>query len=83
MGGVVACSTGSHHACYSSFLALVSSPWSNQYFPPMDDGFLPNQRLRAMEIEANKIFDIYRKQYVLRHTIGVEACHRSTIAQRM
>lgn len=39
------------------------SPWSNTYFPPMDDGFVPDARLRAMEIEANKIFDIYRKQY--------------------
>jgi len=40
------------------------SPWSNSYYPPLDDGFLPNQRLRNMEIEANKIFDIYRKQSV-------------------
>lgn len=39
------------------------SCWSNQYFPPMDDGFLPNERLRTMELEANAIFDIYRKQY--------------------
>lgn len=39
------------------------SPWSNTYFPPMDDGFQPDARLRAMEVEANKIFDIYRKQY--------------------
>lgn len=39
------------------------SPWSNTYFPPLDDGFVPDARLRAMEIEANKIFDIYRKQY--------------------
>jgi capping protein (actin filament) muscle Z-line, beta len=29
----------------------------------MEDGFLPNSRLRAMEVEANKIFDIYRRQY--------------------
>lgn len=39
------------------------SPWSNQYFPALDDGFLPDQRLRTLEIEANRIFDIYRKQY--------------------
>jgi len=39
------------------------SPWSNNYFPPLDDGFKPSDRLRAMEVEANKIFDIYRKQY--------------------
>ena len=29
----------------------------------MDDGFLPDSRLRGMEVEANRIFDIYRKQY--------------------
>ena len=29
----------------------------------MEDGFVPDARLRAMELEANKIFDIYRKQY--------------------
>jgi len=39
------------------------SPWSNQYFPEMEDGFLPTQRLRQMEIEANDIFDTYRKLY--------------------
>ena len=54
--------------CHDHFIpcigAVVSSPWSNQYYPPMDDGFLPNSRLRTMEIEANKVFDVYRKQYV-------------------
>ena len=39
------------------------SPWSNQYFPPMEDGFMPDSRLRTLEVEANKIFDIYRRQY--------------------
>jgi len=39
------------------------SPWSNQYFPPLDDGFMPNSKLRAMEVEANKVFDVYRKLY--------------------
>lgn len=39
------------------------SPWSNQYFPEMEDGFLPTQRLRSMEIEANAVFDTYRKLY--------------------
>jgi len=29
----------------------------------MDDGFLPSKRLRAMEVDANKIFDTYRKLY--------------------
>ena len=39
------------------------SPWSNAYYPAMEDGFMPDARLRALEVEANKIFDIYRKQY--------------------
>jgi capping protein beta len=39
------------------------SPWSNQYFPPLDDGFLPSDRLRDMEKAANTIFDQYRKLY--------------------
>jgi len=39
------------------------SPWSNTYFPPQDDGFLPSQQLRKMEMEANDIFDTYRKFY--------------------
>jgi capping protein beta len=36
------------------------SPWSNEYFPPLD-GFLPAQKLRVLEVEANTIFDHYRK----------------------
>lgn len=39
------------------------SPWSNEYFPPTEEGFLPSDRLRAMEIEANQLFDVYRKMY--------------------
>jgi len=39
------------------------SPWSNFYFPPQDDGFLPSQALRKLEVEANEIFDTYRKLY--------------------
>jgi len=39
------------------------SPWSNQYYPEMEDGFLPTQRLRQMEVEANEMFDVYRKLY--------------------
>jgi len=39
------------------------SPWSNQYFPPQEDGFKPSQALRQMEVEANDIFDVYRKLY--------------------
>jgi len=39
------------------------SPWSNEYYPPMQDGFLPNPKLRALEMQANKLFDVYRKMY--------------------
>jgi capping protein beta len=39
------------------------SPWSNAYYPPQDDGFLPSAALRKMETEANDIFDTYRKLY--------------------
>lgn len=39
------------------------SPWSNKYTPTLDDGFLPSERLRNMEIEANSLFDTYRELY--------------------
>lgn len=39
------------------------SPWSNKYFPSIEDGFLPSERIRAMEVEANELFDCYREQY--------------------
>jgi len=39
------------------------SPWSNEYFPKMDDGFLPSKRLRDLEVTANQLFDTYRKLY--------------------
>jgi len=38
------------------------SPWSNQYFPA-SDGFLPSSTLRKLEVDANDIFDTYRKLY--------------------
>jgi len=38
------------------------SPWSNTYFPNAE-GFLPTAPLRKMEVEANDIFDTYRKLY--------------------
>jgi len=43
------------------------SPWSNSYFPPpesaAEQGFVPTANLRKMEMEANDIFDTYRKLY--------------------
>lgn len=39
------------------------SPWSNSYDPPLDDGALPSDRLRKLEIDANTAFDQYREMY--------------------
>lgn len=39
------------------------SPWSNQYDPPLEDGFLPSDELRVIESEANEVFDGYRQLY--------------------
>jgi len=41
----------------------VSSPWSNTYEPPLEDGTLPTDRLRRLEIDANAAFDQYRQMY--------------------
>lgn len=40
-----------------------SSPWSNTYEPPLEDGTLPTDRLRRLEVEANAAFDQYRQMY--------------------
>lgn len=39
------------------------SPWSNEYDPPLDDGFMPSESLRSMELQANELFDSYRELY--------------------
>eukprot|EP00163_Fabomonas_tropica_P033695 TRINITY_DN8977_c0_g1_i1.p1 TRINITY_DN8977_c0_g1~~TRINITY_DN8977_c0_g1_i1.p1 ORF type:complete len:140 (-),score=25.54 TRINITY_DN8977_c0_g1_i1:986-1405(-) len=39
------------------------SPWSNEFDPPLDDGVLPSDDLRQMEIAANDIFNHYREMY--------------------
>jgi len=39
------------------------SPWSNKYTPVLDDGVVPSEELRRMEIAANDAFDQYREQY--------------------
>ncbi|KAK1301316.1 putative F-actin-capping protein subunit beta [Acorus calamus] len=39
------------------------SPWSNKYYPPLEDGPLPSEDMRKLEVEANDIFAIYRDQY--------------------
>lgn len=40
-----------------------SSPWSNTYDPPIEDGFVPSDYLRRLEIQANEIFNAYREMY--------------------
>lgn len=42
---------------------LIRSPWSNTYFPPLDDGAVPTEKLRKLEIDANMAFDQYREMY--------------------
>ncbi|KAF0294635.1 F-actin-capping protein subunit beta [Amphibalanus amphitrite] len=39
------------------------SPWSNQYDPPLEDGTMPSDRLRRLEVDANAAFDQYRDMY--------------------
>lgn len=39
------------------------SPWSNTYDPPLEDGSMPSERLRKLEVEANAAFDQYREMY--------------------
>lgn len=40
------------------------SPWTNRYDPPLPDGgAVPSQKLRALEVQANDVFDIYRDLY--------------------
>jgi capping protein beta len=39
------------------------SPWSNEFDPPLDDGTVPSERVRKLEISANEAFDVYRELY--------------------
>lgn len=39
------------------------SPWSNVYDPPFDEGILPTDRLRRLEVDANAAFEQYREMY--------------------
>lgn len=39
------------------------SPWSNEFDPPLDDGVVPSERVRKMEVRANEGFDLYRELY--------------------
>lgn len=39
------------------------SPWTNTYDPPLEDGVMPSDRLRKLEIEVNAAFEAYRDMY--------------------
>ncbi len=52
------------HQSYCLILSFSRSPWSNTYDPPLDDGAMPSERLRKLEIEANQAFDQYRNMWV-------------------
>ncbi|GHP06971.1 hypothetical protein PPROV_000571500 [Pycnococcus provasolii] len=39
------------------------SPWSNTYDPPLEDGAVPSDSLRTLEVQFNDVFDAYRQQY--------------------
>jgi capping protein beta len=39
------------------------SPWTNTYDPALEDGAMPSEKLRSLEIKANEAFDQYREMY--------------------
>eukprot|EP00039_Didymoeca_costata_P027602 m.18768 g.18768 ORF g.18768 m.18768 type:complete len:290 (-) comp6399_c0_seq1:3956-4825(-) len=39
------------------------SPWSNTYDPEIEDGAVPSERIRELELQANGAFDTYRELY--------------------
>ena len=41
----------------------VRAPWSNAYDPRLEDGAMPSERLRKLEVDANTAFDQYREMY--------------------
>jgi hypothetical protein len=55
---VVILSQFNHHTNY--FTIFFRSPWTNAYDPPLEDGVVPSDRLRKLEIEVNAAFEAYR-----------------------
>jgi len=39
------------------------SPWTNSYFPPLEDGIVPSPALRKIEIELNELLHFYTEMY--------------------
>ncbi|ONL98535.1 putative F-actin-capping protein subunit beta [Zea mays] len=48
------------------------SPWSNKYDPPLEDGTVPSQGMRNLEVEANEVFSVYRDQWTRKKRVGPE-----------
>ena len=48
---------------YHNVFGFFRSPWSNKYDPPLDDGAVPSDKLRTLEVQANQAFDTYRELY--------------------
>ncbi len=44
----------------SDAMPACSSPWTNTYDPALEDGSVPSDRLRKLEIDANAAFEAYR-----------------------
>jgi hypothetical protein len=61
--GKAACNTIFFDIINKLFSLLPRSPWSNTYFPPLEDGAVPTEKLRKIEIDANMAFDQYREMY--------------------
>ena len=51
------------------------SPWSNMYFPKLEDGFCPSEHLRQLELHANEVFDIYRELYFGKSSSSVSSVY--------
>mmetsp|Transcript_11779 Transcript_11779/g.14659 ORF Transcript_11779/g.14659 Transcript_11779/m.14659 type:complete len:297 (-) Transcript_11779:184-1074(-) len=39
------------------------SPWSNRYYPPLEEGLYPSSHVRAVEALANEVFHVYSELY--------------------
>lgn len=49
------------------------SPWTNKYYPELEDGALPSERLYEMEKIANEVFARYRDLYFT--TGAISSCY--------
>ena len=45
-------------------IEFFRSPWTNSYDPPLEDGAMPSERLRKLEVEANAAFDQVRTNLI-------------------